>query len=119
MRRLAVGALFGLDGLPAAMRRGLVVAYATSVASIMGVQLVFPVLPPMMEQLGVSEAAIGLVITAYTVPMIVLAPVAGAIADLRGRRPLLVGGMVLFGLAGAAVGLAPSFEWVVALRALQ
>lgn len=119
MRRPALGALFGLEGLPAATRRGLAVAYATSIASIMGVQLVFPILPPMMEQLGVGEAAIGLVITAYTVPMIVLAPVAGAIADLHGRRPLLFGGLVLFGLAGAAVGLAPSFDWVIAFRVLQ
>ncbi len=119
MRVPSVGAVFGLGGLPAATRRGLVVAFATSVASIMGVQLVFPVLPPMMEQLAVGKATIGLVVTVYTVPMIFLAPVAGAIADLHGRRPLLCGGLVLFGLAGAGVGLAPSFEWVLALRALQ
>jgi predicted MFS family arabinose efflux permease len=119
MRVPSVGAAFGLGGLPAATQRGLVVAFATSVASIMGVQLVFPVLPPMMEQLGVTKSTIGLVVTAYTVPMIFLAPVAGAIADLHGRRPLLFFGMLLFGLAGAAVGLAPSFEWVLGLRALQ
>ncbi|HLH24363.1 MAG TPA: MFS transporter [Chloroflexota bacterium] len=119
MRVPSMGAVFGLGGLPAAIQRGLVVAFATSVASIMGVQLVFPVLPPMMEQLAVSKSTIGLVVTVYTVPMIFLAPVAGAIADLHGRRPLLFGGLVLFGLAGAGVGLAPSFEWVLALRALQ
>jgi MFS transporter, ACDE family, multidrug resistance protein len=119
MRVPSVGAVFGLGGLPAATQRGLVVAFATSIASIMGVQLVFPVLPPMMAQLDVSAATIGLVVTAYTVPMIFLAPVAGAIADLHGRRPLLFGGLTIFGLAGAGVGLAPSFEWVLALRALQ
>jgi ACDE family multidrug resistance protein len=119
MRLPSVGAVFGLGGLPAATQRGLAVAFATSVASIMGVQLVFPVLPPMMEQLGVSAATIGLVITAYTVPIIFLAPVAGAVADLHGRRPLLFGGLVVFGLGGAAVGLAPSFEWVLAARVLQ
>jgi ACDE family multidrug resistance protein len=111
--------LFGLGGLPLAIQHGLVVAFATSIASVMGMQLVYPVLPPMMQQLGVSESAIGLVSTVYTVPMIFLAPVAGAIADLHGRRPLLFGGLLLFGLAGAAVGLAPTFEWVLVLRALQ
>lgn len=116
---LSVGALFGLGGLPVHTRRGLVVAFSTSIAIIMGVNLVYPVLPPMMQQLNVDQSAIGLVITVYTVPMIFLAPVAGAVADLHGRRPLLVGGMLLFGLAGAAVGLAPSFEWVLVLRALQ
>src|SRR5437763_992686 len=119
MRAVSVGALFGLGGLSRATRQGLAVAFATSIASIMGVQLVFPVLPPMMAQLDVSAATIGLVVTAYTVPMIFLAPVAGAIADLHGRRPLLFGGLLVFGLAGAAVGFAPTFGWVLALRALQ
>jgi MFS family permease len=116
---MSFGALFGLEGLPLATRRGLAVAFATSISSVMGVQLIYPVLAPMMQQLGASESAIGLVVTAYTVPMIFLAPIAGAIADLHGRRPLLFGGLVLFGLAGAGVGLAPTFEWVLALRALQ
>ncbi|MBI4493041.1 MAG: MFS transporter [Chloroflexi bacterium] len=119
MRVPSAGALFGLGGLPAQTQRGLVVAFSTSVASIMGVNLVYPVLPPMMQQLGVDTAAIGLVVTVYSVPMIFLSPLAGAVADLHGRRPLLFGGMLLFGLAGAGVGLAPSFEWVLLLRALQ
>jgi predicted MFS family arabinose efflux permease len=119
MRAPALGALFGLGGLPPAIQRGLVVAFATSIASTMGAQLVFPVLPPMMEQLEVSESAIGLVVAVYALPMIFLTPLAGAIADLHGRRPLLFGGLLLFGLAGAAVSVAPSFEWVIALRALQ
>jgi ACDE family multidrug resistance protein len=113
------GALFGLSGLAAHTQRGLAIAFSTSIAVIMGVNLVYPVLPPMMQQLGVDESAIGLVVTVYTVPMIFLAPVAGAVADLHGRRWLLFFGMVLFGLAGAAIGLAPSFEWVLALRVLQ
>jgi MFS family permease len=45
--------------------------------------------------------------------------VAGAYADLHGRRPLLFGGLLVFGLAGAAVAFAPNFEAVLALRAVQ
>jgi predicted MFS family arabinose efflux permease len=72
-----------------------------------------------MQQLGVEPSAIGLVIAAYTLPAILLSPVTGVIADLQGRRPLLVGGLILFGLAGVAAGLAPSFELVLVFRALQ
>src|SRR5215210_2769010 len=115
MRIPSIGAMFGLGGLPPHIQRGLVVAFSTSIASVMGSQLVFPVLPPMMEQLAVSESAIGLVVSVYSIPMIFLAPLAGAIADLHGRRPLLFGGLLLFGLAGVAA----SFEWVLVLRALQ
>src|SRR5688572_26176996 len=47
----SVAAWFGLSGLPASTRRGLAIAFSTSVASIMGVNLVYPLLPPIMQQL--------------------------------------------------------------------
>jgi predicted MFS family arabinose efflux permease len=108
-----------LEGFPPATQRGLVIAFATSIAVVMGMQLVYPVLPAMMLNLHVDEASIGLVVTAYTLPAVFLTPLAGAIADLHGRRPLLVAGMLLFGLGGCAVSFAPSFESVLALRVLQ
>jgi predicted MFS family arabinose efflux permease len=113
------GAAFGLGGLPAATQRGLAVTFATSLAVILGVQLIYPVLPALMQQFRVEPAAVGLVITVYAAPAIFLAPVTGAIADLHGRRPLLVVGLLVFGLGGAGVALAPSFEWVLVLRAVQ
>src|SRR5690606_15902488 len=119
VRALSPGALFGLSGLPTETRRGLVVAFSSSLAMIMGVNLIYPVLPALMASLEVDPSAVGLVITVYTAPTILLAPFAGAIADLHSRRPLLFFGLITFGLAGFAVGLAPTFEWVLALRALQ
>jgi predicted MFS family arabinose efflux permease len=119
MRRWSPGACFGLGGLPAPTQRALAVAFAASIVNVTGVQAVFPVLPPLMQQLRVDPTAIGLVVTAYTLPILLLAPVAGAVADLHGRRPLLFFGLLLFGAAGAAVALAPTFETVLVLRALQ
>jgi MFS transporter, ACDE family, multidrug resistance protein len=111
--------LLDLDGFAPATQRGLAVAFSTSIAVVMGMQLVYPALPAMMVHLQVDAATIGLVVTAYTLPAVFLTPLAGAIADLKGRRWLLVGGMLLFGLAGVAVGFASSFGVVLALRALQ
>jgi predicted MFS family arabinose efflux permease len=113
------GAVFGLAGLPIATQRGLAIAFATSLAVVLGVNLIYPILPVLMDRFQVDPAAVGLVITAYTAPVIFLAPVAGAVADLYGRRPVLCFGLVVFGLAGAAVALAPSFEAVLLLRAIQ
>ena len=56
MRAMSIGAVFGLEGLPLATRRGLTVAFATSIASVMGVQLIYPVLAPMMQQLGAGKS---------------------------------------------------------------
>lgn len=69
--------------------------------------------------LKVDEAQIGLAMAAFTAPAIVLAPLFGILADLHGRRWLLVFGLGLFGLAGAAAAVAPSYDWVLILRAIQ
>lgn len=99
--------------------RALAVTYGTSVAVSGGASLLYPLLAVMAVDLAVPEEEIGLAMAAFFLPAIVLAPVFGTIADLRGRRWVLIFGLLLFGIAGSAAGLAPSFEWVLALRALQ
>jgi predicted MFS family arabinose efflux permease len=100
-------------------RGPLAIAFATSIAAVSGATLLYPVLPVLAADLKVDEAQIGLVMAAFTAPAIVLAPLFGIMADLYGRRWLLVFGLAVFGLAGAAAALAPSYEWVLILRAIQ
>lgn len=119
MRAASIPILFGLGELAPAKRRALTLVFASSVALMMGVNFIQPALPAMMEPFGISDSALGLVMTVYTAPAIILAPLFGFVADLYGRRLLLAWGLVLFGLSGAAVALAPTFGWVLALRAIQ
>ena len=100
-------------------RGPLAIAFATSIASVSGATLLYPVLPVLAADLNVEEAQIGLVMAAFTAPAIVLAPLFGILADLHGRRWLLVFGLALFGLGGGAAAMAPSYEWVLILRAIQ
>jgi MFS family permease len=97
----------------------LAISFATSVALMSGATMLYPVLPVLAADLGVNEARIGLVMVAYTAPAIVLAPLFGLIADLHGRRWMLILGLALFALAGGAGALAPSFEWLLVCRVLQ
>ena len=117
--RFSLSTLFDLGELPADLRRSLGLVYASSLLVIMGVNIVQQVLPAMIEPLGITDADVGLVIAVYTAPAIVLAPLVGIAADRYGRRPLLAGGLLLFGVAGTAVAFAPSFGWVLVLRAVQ
>ena len=117
--RFSLTTLFDLGELPADLRRSLGLVYASSLLVIMGVNIVQQVLPAMIEPLGITDADVGLVIAVYTAPAIVLAPLIGIAADRYGRRPLLAGGLLLFGVAGTAVAFAPSFGWVLALRVVQ
>ena len=117
--RFSITSLFDLGELPASLRRSLCLIYASSLMVIMGTNLVQQVLPAMIEPLGITDADVGLVIAVYTAPAIVLAPLLGVAADRYGRRPLLAGGLLLFGVSGTAVAFAPDFRWVLALRTVQ
>ncbi len=61
----------------------------------------------------------GVLVSAGTLPGIVMAPVIGLLADRYGRRAVVVPCLVAFGVCGALAGLAPSFGALVAIRFLQ
>jgi len=113
MQTPSLAVLFGLGELAPVQRRALSLVYASSLMLLMGVNFILPVLPAMKGPLGISDASVGLVLTVYTAPAIVLAPLLGIVADLYGRRMLLVCGLMIFGLAGTSIAFAPSFRWVL------
>jgi MFS family permease len=88
-------------------------------AGVLGTQLIPPVLPAIQSGLGVSDAQIGLVMTALFLPAMVLTPVVGAVCDIYGRRPVSIASIAGFGVAGFAIYFAPTFEVLLALRVIQ
>jgi MFS transporter, ACDE family, multidrug resistance protein len=85
----------------------------------MGVNFIQPALPALTQPFGISDAALGLVMTMLTAPAIFLAPVFGVVADLFGRRLLLAWGLIFYGIFGAAMAFAPTFTWLLFFRAIQ
>ena len=85
----------------------------------LSVAVVSPVLPAMATGLGVSDARIGLVVTAITLPPMLLAPFVGVVSDLYGRRTVAMPGLFLFGAAGVAIAFVDDFAVVLLLRGLQ
>lgn len=78
-----------------------------------------PALPAMGGAFDVTPAQLGLVFTAYTLPGVFILPLIGLLGDVKGRRAAVVPGLLLFGVAGFAVGLVSDFRLVLALRVLQ
>jgi ACDE family multidrug resistance protein len=115
----AIAGFFGLGVLAPEKRRSLSLVYAASLALMMGVNFIQPALPAMTEPFGISDSALSLVMTVFTAPAIVLAPIFGIIADMYGRRLLLAGGLILFGISGTAMAFATSFTWLLFFRAIQ
>ena len=119
MRAFALPRMFGLGDVSSDRARSLSIVYASSMALMMGVNFIQPALPALTGPFAISDSALSLLMTVFTAPAIVLAPACGVIADLYGRRFLLAGGLIVFGLFGTAMAFAPSFSWLLIFRALQ
>jgi MFS family permease len=111
--------MFGLGELSRDRRRALSIVYASSISLMMGVNFIQPALPALTEPFEVSDSALSLIMTLFTAPAIVLSPIFGVIADLYGRRLLLAGGLIVFGIFGTAMAFAPSFHWLLVFRTIQ
>lgn len=67
---------------------------------------------------GASQGTVLWIINGYTLTLAALLLPVGAFGDRVGRRPVLLTGLVLFGAAGAAAGLATSSAVMIGARLL-
>jgi len=95
------------------------IVFAVTWTAMMSVGSLTPIFPTVMQVYEISSQEVGLLITAFTLPGVVLSPVAGLLADRLGRKKVLVPSLLLFGTAGSACAFAPDFESMLALRMLQ
>ena len=86
---------------------------------ILDVSVVNVALPSIRHGLGFTEADLQWVVNAYTVTFAGFLLLGGRAADLIGRRRTFVAGLILFGLASLAGGLAQSQGELIAARAVQ
>lgn len=68
--------------------------------------------------LDADNVGVGFAVGAFSISALVLRPFAGRAADRRGRRPLLIGGALLYAVATAAHALVPDLAALVGLRLL-
>jgi MFS family permease len=91
----------------------------TSLSAVMGVSLISPVLPNIRKALQLTDLQTGTIITLYTLPAVLLAPIAGSLIDFYGRRTVLIPSLFLFGGAGFAVSFVHSYPILILLRITQ
>lgn len=95
------------------------VIYAVSTLTLLGAAGISPILPVLMRGLDLTEPQTGLVMTVYTLPVIVAVPIVGWVADRVGRRPPLIAGLFTFGLAGTLIFFTTDFRTILGLRLIQ
>jgi len=87
-----------------------------SFAAVYNNIVVSPVLVDIGRDLGVSVGTAGLLVTAYGIPGIVVAILAGPLSDRYGRKAFLVGGTVVMSGLTVLGGLVPGFAYLLLTR---
>ena len=90
------------------MSRQLGVVFTVVFIDLLGFGIVLPLLPTYAATFGVSPAAIGFLVTSFSLLQLAAVPLWGALSDRIGRRPVLIVGLVgstasyvLFAFAGS------------------
>ncbi len=76
-------------------------------------------LPSIQADFGASLSALEWTVNAYMLTFAVLLVTGGRLGDIFGRRRMFLYGVVVFALASATIGFAPSEGWLIASRAIQ
>lgn len=94
-------------------------AAVASLLSISGVSLIAPALPTFADALQVSQSSVGLLISAFIFPSILILPFTGYLTDRLGRNTVMFAGSMLMGAGGIIAFAAPVFPVIVASRVVQ
>ncbi len=92
---------------------------AISTVGPLALNIFMPSMPGLQSEFGVSYGMAQLTLTLYLIGMAACQLVYGPVSDRFGRRPLLLGGLVLFVCASLMAALAPSIEMLIVARLLQ
>ena len=72
-----------------------------------------------LTSLGAGLDVIGITFAAFSIPVLVLSPIAGRLIDRRGGYAILVAGVATIALSGPLYPLIPAVWWVVALSLVE
>jgi len=97
----------------------LIIAILASLVSFLDGTIVNVALPAIMRELGGGLTAQQWIVDAYLLTLGSLILVAGSVSDVYGRITVLRVGLIAFGLASIAVGLAPSADFLIVARGVQ
>jgi MFS family permease len=97
---------------------GLALLAATNLLSYVVRSVVFALFEPLKRDLHLADAQLGWLASAYVLAFSLAALPAGVIGDLRSRRGVIVGGVLLWSVFTLASGFVTGFGWLVVCRAL-
>ncbi|MCT6924435.1 MFS transporter [Metasolibacillus sp.] len=73
--------------------------------AFLGIGLVIPVLPTIMNELNISGSVVGYMVAAFAITQLIISPIAGKWVDRYGRKIMIVIGLFIFGFSEFLFGI--------------
>ena len=103
---------------PELMKMALILGLLSCVGPF-AIDMYLPAMPVMAEEYGVPTAMSQYTLVSFFIAFGICQLFYGPAADMFGRKPPLYFGLVLFLIASVGCALAPTIEWLIALRFVQ
>jgi DHA1 family multidrug resistance protein-like MFS transporter len=100
-------------------RRNLLILVFALLVVMLGFGMVIPVFPFLIDQLGASGSALGLLVASAALTEFLFGPIWGSISDRVGRKPILMIGMFGYALSMFLFGIANQIWLLILFRALS
>jgi DHA1 family tetracycline resistance protein-like MFS transporter len=102
------------------------ILFFTIFIDLLGFGIIIPILPNLAKEMAIqsgiaiqADVAVGLVAAVFSVIQFVFAPLFGALSDRIGRRPILLGSIVVNALGYLMLGFAGSFVTLLFARIIS
>ena len=86
--------------------------------AFLGIGLVIPVLPTLMNELQINGKVVGYLTAAFAIAQLIVSPIAGKAVDKYGRKIMIVLGLFIFGFSELLFGLGKTIEVLFISRIL-
>lgn len=96
----------------------MLIAAASALGPISTLMMI-PALPEIRDEFGASNAASQAIVSVFLLTFAAGIPLAGPLSDRFGRRPLVLGGLVIFIVGTILATFAPTLDTLVIARAIQ
>jgi len=100
-------------------RRNLFILVFALLVVMLGFGMVIPVFPFIIDKLGASGSALGVLVATAALTEFLFGPIWGSISDRVGRKPILMIGMFGYALSMFAFGVATKLWMLLLFRALS
>jgi MFS family permease len=108
------------EAMPSTRRGQLRLLYAATLAEFTAMGVFIAAIPLYVtDELGGTKAAAGLAVGSFSISAVLLRPAIGRGIDGRGRRPFLIGALVLLAASSPLFLIAHSVPAIIALRMVQ